>query len=168
MPCTRLSTVLLQHSAHGSASRLQLQLLANTAVSLRAPGPKLRPQSYSGSFASLVLASLQWRLRRRTPHQKRVSLLARSRVGSSGLLVRATRLQGIQDAQRKTWPAGTRRERRTQHATHGVGWAQGKVGAAWPNPSFKRSANGRPPAPGRRYAVHFRHPGAGVLPLSPA
>ena len=37
-----------------------------------------------------------------------------------------------------------------------------------PNPSFKRSANGRPPAPGRRYAVHFRHPGAGVLPLSPA
>ena len=37
-----------------------------------------------------------------------------------------------------------------------------------PNPSFKRSANGRPPAPGRRYAVHFRRPGAGVLPLSPA
>ena len=41
-------------------------------------------------------------------------------------------------------------------------------GPARPNLSFKRSANGRPPAPGRRYAVHFRHPGAGVLPLSPA
>ena len=40
--------------------------------------------------------------------------------------------------------------------------------ALMPNPSFKRSANGRPPAPGRRYAVHFRHPGASVLPLSPA
>ena len=40
--------------------------------------------------------------------------------------------------------------------------------ALMPNPSLKRSANGRPPAPGRRYAVHFRHPGAGVLPLSPA
>ena len=40
--------------------------------------------------------------------------------------------------------------------------------ALMPNPSFKRSANGRPPAPGWRYAVHFRHPGAGVLPLSSA
>ena len=37
-----------------------------------------------------------------------------------------------------------------------------------PNPSLKRSANGRPPAPGRWYAVHFHRPGAGVLPLSPA
>ena len=36
------------------------------------------------------------------------------------------------------------------------------------NPSLKRSANGRPPAPGLRYAVHFLSPGAGVLPLSPA
>jgi len=39
---------------------------------------------------------------------------------------------------------------------------------AWPNPSLKRSANGRPPAPGRWYAVHFHRPGAGVLPSSPA
>ena len=39
---------------------------------------------------------------------------------------------------------------------------------ALPNPSLKRSANGRPPAPGRGYAVHFHRPGAGVLPLSPA
>ena len=37
-----------------------------------------------------------------------------------------------------------------------------------PNPSLKRSANGRPPAPGRWYAVHFHRPGAGVLSLSPA
>jgi len=37
-----------------------------------------------------------------------------------------------------------------------------------PNPSLKRSANGRPPGPGWRYAVHFRQPGPGVLPLSPA
>ena len=40
--------------------------------------------------------------------------------------------------------------------------------ALMPNPSLKRSANGRPPAPGLRYAVHFLSPGAGVLPLSPA
>ena len=33
---------------------------------------------------------------------------------------------------------------------------------ALPNPSLKRSANGRPPGPGRRYAVHFRQPGPGV------
>ena len=39
---------------------------------------------------------------------------------------------------------------------------------AWPNHSLKRSANGRPPGPVWRYAVHFRQPGPGVLPLSPA
>ena len=37
-----------------------------------------------------------------------------------------------------------------------------------PNPSLKRSANGRPPGPGLRYAVHFLSPGPGVLPSSPA
>jgi len=37
-----------------------------------------------------------------------------------------------------------------------------------PNPSLKRSANGRPPGPVWRYAVHFRQPGPGVLPLPPA
>jgi hypothetical protein len=37
-----------------------------------------------------------------------------------------------------------------------------------PNPSLKRSANGRPPGPAWRYAVHSRQPGPGVLPLAPA
>ena len=41
-------------------------------------------------------------------------------------------------------------------------------GAVRPNPSLKRSANGRPPDPGRWYAVHFHRPGPGVLPLAPA
>jgi len=41
-------------------------------------------------------------------------------------------------------------------------------GRAEPNPSLKRSANGRPPGPGRWYAVHFHRPGPGVLPSSPA
>ena len=36
------------------------------------------------------------------------------------------------------------------------------------NPSFKRSANGRPPGPAGRYAVHFLPAGPGVLPSSPA
>ncbi|CAD5374033.1 hypothetical protein RA210_U470004 [Rubrivivax sp. A210] len=37
-----------------------------------------------------------------------------------------------------------------------------------PNPSLKRSANGRPPGPGRWYYVHFHRPGPGALPLPPA
>ena len=40
--------------------------------------------------------------------------------------------------------------------------------AVTPNPSLKRSANGRPPGPGLRYGVHFLSPGPGVLPSSPA
>ena len=40
--------------------------------------------------------------------------------------------------------------------------------ALMPNPSLKRSANGRPPGPVWRYAVHFRQPGPGVLPSSTA
>jgi len=36
-----------------------------------------------------------------------------------------------------------------------------------PNPSLKGSTNGRPPSPGRWYAVHFHRPGLGVLPLAP-
>jgi hypothetical protein len=37
-----------------------------------------------------------------------------------------------------------------------------------PNPSLKRSANGRPPGAVWRYAVHFRQPRLGVLLSSPA
>jgi hypothetical protein len=40
--------------------------------------------------------------------------------------------------------------------------------AALPNPSLKRSANGRPPGPGLWHIVHHHSPGPGVLPLSPA
>ena len=45
---------------------------------------------------------------------------------------------------------------------------QRSSGAALPNPSFKRSANGRPPGPAGRYAVHFLPAGPGVLSSSPA
>ena len=37
-----------------------------------------------------------------------------------------------------------------------------------PNPSFKLSPNGVARGPGRRSAVHFRHPGPRVTPLVPA
>ena len=46
---------------------------------------------------------------------------------------------------------------------------QRTAGAApLPNPSLKRSANGRPPGPVWWYAVHFHQSGPGVLPSSPA
>ena len=41
------------------------------------------------------------------------------------------------------------------------------LGLVTPNPSFKRSANGMPPSPAWRYAVHFHQSGLGVLPLVP-
>ena len=37
-----------------------------------------------------------------------------------------------------------------------------------PDPSLKRSDNGKPPGPVWQYTVHFRQPGPGVQPLSPA
>ena len=45
--------------------------------------------------------------------------------------------------------------------------SRGFVHRAPPNPSFKRSANGRPPGPRGRLGYH-RPRGPGVLPLSPA
>jgi hypothetical protein len=38
---------------------------------------------------------------------------------------------------------------------------------ALPNTSLNRSANGRPPGPGRWYGVHFHQPGPGALPSAP-
>ena len=58
--------------------------------------------------------------------------------------------------------------RRTVAGGHAVVPGNVSINTALPNPSLKRSANGRPPAPGRWYAVHFHRPGAGVLPSSPA
>ncbi len=43
-----------------------------------------------------------------------------------------------------------------------------RIRAARPNPSLKRSANGRPPGPATGYGVHFPVAGPGVLPLAPA
>ncbi|CAD5373994.1 hypothetical protein RA210_U400009 [Rubrivivax sp. A210] len=50
-------------------------------------------------------------------------------------------------------------------------WQAHRLGqhrAALPNPSLKRSTNGRPPSPGRWYSVHFHRPGPGGLPSAPA
>jgi hypothetical protein len=53
-------------------------------------------------------------------------------------------------------------QQRGAGSTHG-----GPQTPARPNTSVNRSPNGRPPSPGRWYAVHFHRPGLGVLPLVP-
>ena len=53
-------------------------------------------------------------------------------------------------------------------AQQGANPAAAPERAARPNPSLKRSANGRPPGPATGYGVHFPVAGPGVLPLSPA
>ena len=73
----------------------------------------------------------------------------------------------------QAWPAHKLRGRTVPRVTsvsrqHAKNPAKAPLRAARSNPSLKRSANGRPPAPGRWYAVHFHRPGAGVLPSSTA
>ena len=92
---------------------------------------------------------------------------------------------GRRSQQCQRWPERVRRLERVASHGHQRGAGSGRGGpskvtgpcqahrqrsprAVLPNPSLKRSANGRPPGPVWRYAVHFRQPGPGVLPLSPA
>ena len=65
----------------------------------------------------------------------------------------------------RTQPSGREVLYGTRTRSAKAPWAVERV---LPNPSLKRSANGRPPGPVWRYAVHFRQPGPGVLPSSPA
>jgi len=59
------------------------------------------------------------------------------------------------------YPLGVKRTCRS-----GLGTSPG-VGAVLPNPSFESRPNGKPPGPGRWYAVHFHRPGPGGLPSAP-
>ena len=52
----------------------------------------------------------------------------------------------------------------TRAAHFGAGVPHARV---LPDPSLKRSADGIPSGPASRYAVHFRQPAPGVLPLAP-
>ena len=95
-------------------------------------------------------------------------------------------LLGRRSQQRQPW--ATRAQRRLEIVAHqgchrgagGLSWKAPGITGPWqahrllasravrPNPSLKRSTNGRPPGPGLRYGVHFLSPGPGVLPLLPA
>ena len=55
-----------------------------------------------------------------------------------------------------------------QESPHGVQVRRVGTRTARPNPSVEARPNGGPPGPVWRYAVHFRQPGPGVLPSSPA
>ena len=56
---------------------------------------------------------------------------------------------------------------RRRPSSHSHAMPQVPQDASTPNPSFEVRPNGKPPGPGRWYAVHFHRPGPGVLPLVP-
>ena len=99
----------------------------------------------------------------------KVSLSARSRASSYGCLRQSTRLREIQVLRQGARPESAHQE---QNASPSKSPAPRKAprtaGAAWPNTSFKRSANGRPPGPRYSAGLHCLQRGPGVLPLSPA
>ena len=108
---------------------------------------------------------------------------ASSRSASSGhesidRAVRATRARASlpltpSAASRSRVPASTARSGKQPTSRARVTktyWAKATspTGTPLPNPSLKRSANGRPPGPGLWPTGHFHSPGPGVPPLAPA
>ena len=99
-------------------------------------------------------------------------------VGSSGVqsvrgaAAASNAASGLGQLQRLEYPTRHGRQRgagSAGYAPQGVTgpWQahrQRASGAALPNPSLKRSANGRPPGPATGYGVHFPVAGPGVLP----
>jgi hypothetical protein len=123
--------------------------------------------------ASSWQVSVQLNRRQLQPRPKHVSASRqlKSATQSSGPRCKA------QSAMQSPWQAPQTRSTATALAvarsgTHNPSHTKSnsvrRQRALMPNPSLKRSTNGRPPGPGRRYAVHFRQPGPGVLPLAPA
>ena len=153
---SRLGTNVAQSSAASTPrnpSRPVYELPALCQVHRTASGPS-KLQSFGGSTGG-SLATF------RTLESQFVGLLPRLPRWHSG-----TGQAAAGNTEHATCGGACRRmPRSTVNVYHRP---QATVRAAWPNPSFKRSANGRPPAPGRWYAVHFHRPGAGVLPPSPA
>ena len=95
--------------------------------------------------------------------QQRIATLSKTVVKSTT----CGRIKRIRFLCSSAWSATARNPRQHQGVEVPVRTIA-PMDAAWPNPSLKRSANGRPPGPVWRYAVHFRQPGPSVLPLPPA
>ena len=99
---------------------------------------------------------------------EKASLLYRRRVSSRGAFTPVTRRLKDNDHQQcqRLTPRGVLNHE--QQAAEVLQRGQGAAAArTTPNPSLEARPNGRPPRPGRRYAVHFRQPGLGVLPSVP-
>jgi hypothetical protein len=103
--------------------------------------------------------------RRAAPRKVFVGRAARTMRGLR-TLARRVRLapESNQLARARWWPTALA-PRSVLHSVANASHAS--RGSLRSNPSFNRRANGRPPGPGRRYVVHFRQPGPGVLPSSP-
>ena len=125
---------------------------SNTDSRRRAPDPVAEPKR---QFSVVVPVELNLRCSTAPPQRK--------------ACLRSAGLPGFSASKTHTfvghWPAGT--SAKIEHRSQGCRARRSRHQRVRPNPSFKWSANGRPPAPGRWYRVHFHRPGAGVLPLSP-
>ena len=155
--------------------------------------PMLRPPQQMDSDQSRIEARLcQFlgcpvgnRSTCRKSSAERLGAVPHRTSGLRGKLWSSVSSSGRRSLQCQPQPGRVRRleyaaSRGQQRGAGSLGGRPGQVTGHWkaqrvrllrevlPNPSLKRSANGRPPGPGRRYAVHFRQPGPGVLPLSPA
>jgi len=97
-----------------------------------------------------------------------VSSLCRRRVGGCGSFMLTTRRLKDKDAQSR-WQAQLRHGLAAEFRVCAVAIVESPCipPTTTANPSVKGSANGAPPGPGHRYAVHFLWPGPGVTPSSP-
>jgi hypothetical protein len=79
------------------------------------------------------------------------------------ICVAGSRLSRVASGLSKPGPAAVARSASSAVASQRFAF----TGQLRPNPSFNRRANGTPPGPVWRYAVHFRQPGPGGAPLPP-
>ena len=100
--------------------------------------------------------------------RQRVSSLYRRRATSRGSFMPITRRLKDKDGQSR-WQFEPRHGFAAEFRVVAVAKAESPCipPTTTPNPSFEARPNGKPPGPGRWYAVHFHRPGPGVLPSVP-
>ena len=134
------------------------------ALGPSAHGRRLAPW-HSGSQRAERVANVA--LQARGSH--RVSSSYRRRASQSGSFTPVTRRLNDNDRRQCSLLGSHGNFQRGREAVSVIqGLAYFAPPRTTPNPSLKRSANGRPPGPGLWHTVHFHSPGPGVLPSSPA
>ena len=157
------------HENQDPAARLAL--LQRSGKDRSASGPFRSTQWGYRSVAMPYQASVgsaeraEWLAHRREVHEKVSSSYRRRASRCSSVTLLRRRLEGNCQGQ-------LNRPRQNQVCSRELWQLEPVVASStWqvvPNPSFKPSPNGVSRGPGRRYAVHFRHPGPRVTPLVPA